>query len=66
MPGLKATGVSGQVWISEEESLSVPGVNVTNLFESVIYEFLYQARVFVRPGLKSLPGTITLAYYKNS
>jgi hypothetical protein len=31
----------------------------------VIYEFSYQARVCVRLGLKSMPGTNTLAYYVN-
>jgi hypothetical protein len=34
-------------------------------FLSVISEFLYSARVFVRLGWKSLPGTKTLVYYKN-
>jgi hypothetical protein len=33
---------------------------------SAIYEFLYQGRVFVRLGWKSLPGTNTLACYQNS
>ncbi len=31
-------------------------------FLSTIYEFLYQARVFIRLGWKSLQGTNTLAY----
>ncbi len=42
------------------------GANVIKLFLSVIYKFSYQARVFVRLGLKSMPGTNTLAYYENS
>jgi hypothetical protein len=33
---------------------------------SVIYKFLHEARVFVRVGLKILPGTNTLAYYENA
>ncbi len=33
---------------------------------SIIYEFSDEARVFVRLGWKSLPGTNTLTYYKNS
>ncbi len=32
-------------------------------FLSVIYGFLYQARLFVRLGWKSLPRANTLAYY---
>jgi hypothetical protein len=43
-----------------------PGANVIKLFWSVIYIFLYKARVFVRLGLKSLPRTNTVAYYENS
>ncbi len=35
-------------------------------FLSVVYEFSYQARVFARLGLTSMPGTNTLAYYENS
>jgi hypothetical protein len=31
---------------------------------SVIYDFSLKARAFVRQGLKSLPGTNTLVYYK--
>jgi hypothetical protein len=31
---------------------------------SVIYEFSYKTKMFVRHGLKSLPGTKALAYYK--
>ncbi len=42
-----------------------PRTNVTNLLPSVIYDFSYYARVFVRLGWNSLPGTNTLAYYKN-
>ncbi len=30
-----------------------------------IYEFLYLARMFLRPDWKSLPRTNTLAYYDN-
>ncbi len=41
------------------------GANVIKLFLSVIYGFLYLARVFVRLYWKSLPMTNTLAYYKN-
>jgi hypothetical protein len=41
------------------------GLNVIKLFLSVKYGFSYEARVFVRPGKKSLPMTNTLAYYKN-
>ncbi len=33
---------------------------------SVVCEFSYQARVFVRIGWKSLLGTNGLAYYNNS
>ncbi len=43
-----------------------PEANVIKLFLSVIYEFLYQARVFVRLGWKGLPGTNTLAYYEHT
>ncbi len=41
------------------------GPNVIKHFFSVIYEFSYWARVFVRLSWKSLPGTNTLAYYQN-
>jgi hypothetical protein len=44
----------------------IPGPNVIKLFLSVIYEFLYKARVFVRLGWKILPMTNTLDYYKNT
>ncbi len=46
-------------------SLFPPGANVIKLLLSAIYGFSYKARVFVRLGLKSLPGTKTLAYYEN-
>jgi hypothetical protein len=36
-----------------------------NNFLSEINEFLYNAIVFFRIGWNSLPGTNTLAYYKN-
>jgi hypothetical protein len=39
------------------------GANVIKLFLFVMYEFSYQAGLFVRIGLKSFPGTNTLAYY---
>ncbi len=39
-----------------------PGANVIKLFMSIIYSFSYEARVLVRIGSKSLPGTNTLAY----
>jgi hypothetical protein len=42
-----------------------PGLNVINLFLSVIYGFLYLPRVFVRIDQKSLLIANTLAYYKN-
>ncbi len=42
------------------------GPNVIKLFTTVIYEFSYLARVFVRIGLKSLSGTNTPAYYEKS
>ncbi len=42
-----------------------PGANVIKLFLSVIYGFLYYARVFVRLDRKSSPVTNTLSYYKN-
>ncbi len=42
-----------------------PGANVKKLFFSMIYGFLYQARVFVRLAQKSLQMTNTLAYYEN-
>jgi hypothetical protein len=45
---------------------SRPGANVIKLFVSVIYEFSYQAKVFARLGLKSLPQRNTLAHYKNT
>jgi hypothetical protein len=43
-----------------------PEHNVVKLCMSEINLFLYKARVFVRIGWKSLPGTNILAYYKNS
>ena len=43
-----------------------PGPNVIKLFLSVNYGLSYEARVFVRPGKKSLPMTNTLAYYEHS
>ncbi len=42
-----------------------PGANVLKLFLSVIYGFLYIARMFVRLDCKSLSMTNTLAYYKS-
>jgi hypothetical protein len=42
------------------------GANAIKLFTAVIYEFLYLAKVFVRLGWKSFPGTNTLAYYEYS
>jgi hypothetical protein len=42
-----------------------PGANVMKHFTAIIYEFLCQAKVFVRLGWKSLPDTNTLAYYEN-
>jgi hypothetical protein len=42
-----------------------PRANVIKLSFFVIYEFSYQARVFVRLGWKSLPRTNTPAYYEN-
>jgi hypothetical protein len=42
------------------------GANVIKLCTVVMYDFLYKAKVFVRLGGKSLLGTNTLAYYKNS
>jgi hypothetical protein len=39
---------------------------VSETFIPAICEFLHKARVFVRLGHKSLPGTNTLAYYENS
>jgi hypothetical protein len=41
------------------------GVNLVKLFTSVTYEFLYSARLFVKLGWKSLPGTNTIAYCKH-
>ncbi len=38
-----------------------PGPDFIKLFKAVNYKFLYQARVFVRIGWKSFPGTNTLA-----
>ncbi len=35
-------------------------------FLSVIYEFWYKARVFVKQGCERLLETNTLAYYENS
>ncbi len=43
-----------------------PGANAIKPFAAVINEFSYLARAFVRLGLKSMPGTNTLAYYENS
>jgi hypothetical protein len=45
------------------EKLLEPNV-IKLFFTSVIYEFSLYARMLVRPGLKSLPGTNALAYYK--
>jgi hypothetical protein len=42
------------------------GPKVIKLLTAVIYEFSNKARAFVRPGLKSLPGTNPPTYYKNS
>ncbi len=39
------------------------GLNVIKVFVGNLR--LFVAIVFVRPGLKSLPGTNTLAYYEN-
>ncbi len=43
-----------------------PGANVIKLFLFVIYEFLDQARVFVKIDYKSFPVTNILAYYESS
>jgi hypothetical protein len=43
-----------------------PGSNVIKKFLSVIYEFLCQARVFLKQDWKSLPARNTLAYYEKS
>ncbi len=40
------------------------GPNVIKHFFSVIYEFSYWDRVFVRLGCKGLKGINTLAYYE--
>ncbi len=42
------------------------GLNVLKIYTHVIDEFLYKARAFLRINWKSLEGTSTLAYYKNS
>jgi hypothetical protein len=42
-----------------------PGADAIKRFISVIYEFFLYDRVFVRIGWKGLPGTNTLAFYKN-
>jgi hypothetical protein len=52
--------------ISFTHITGAPGANFIKLFMSVIYKFSYKARVFVRLGLKSMPGTNTLAYHENS
>jgi hypothetical protein len=38
---------------------------IQNFFMSIIYSFLYQARVFLRISWKRLPGSNTLAYYES-
>jgi hypothetical protein len=56
------------LFVSEEKKSFVtltPGLSVIKLFLSMIYGFLYKARVFVGLGWKSLPGTNILASYEN-
>ena len=45
----------------EDSSIGRPVTNVIKLFVSVIYEFLYYIRAFVRMSWKSLSGTNILA-----
>ncbi len=54
--------------VNDEKSFETvtPGANVIKLSLSVINEFSYQARVFVRLGRKSLEGTNTTANYEKS
>jgi hypothetical protein len=51
LPPVTSSNGPRSLWTAEE-----PGVHVIKLYLSVINEFLYKARVFVRPGWKSLPG----------
>jgi hypothetical protein len=44
-------------WIQHHEVEGSSSTNVMKLFLSVMYGFSYLARVFVRLGWKSLPGT---------
>ncbi len=45
--------------MSVRDRLELPSFNVIKCFLSAIYKFSYYARVFVRLGCKSLPGTDT-------
>jgi hypothetical protein len=58
-------GKQGIVQISASLRIS-SGNNVIKLASSVIYEFFYQARVFVKLSWKSLRGRDTLDYYEKS
>ncbi len=59
--GLAPSSQTVHFWITPNS----PRAQCYKTFLSVTYEFLFYARVFVRLGWKSLPGTNSPLYYEN-